>query len=475
MCIRDRYKRRVGDAPDADGRTAQWQWLPYHIISSFVYFLLSFVSRSQHDAQRSHVHARNALIRLGLHVETLPALPPLLASDATIAAGYNLPGRGVRALAVALLENACRLQLTRLDFAAVVPLLGAASRIAFRSKRARDALARAEAGVVGEPDGGKTPQETVQDVLLGCDDGNGNSPHEQGADIFARVSVLLLLAEYHALRGRVKGARIATEFLHAIRLLPNTDMPALPVGWRSDAWQMAVSYLSLLTGDPRNELTSVIAKREEEEGDRNGAGTDEGDADAFALKFVSQHVLATAWFSTGACAMRNAEVKLSKRALSHSIGVIGNLEVGREQIDANTNSVLSGLTMTHENIARDAAESIERSLKQAQAINDPVRRPCTCARRPTVERATCNSAWARRAGSRATSSSTRTARAATRSTSTILGRRLAAARRSTSSNRRPRGSGRTAVSSSASTAASCTWSRTTRQRSARRACAARSI
>lgn len=315
-----------------------WQWVPHPVMSALVYFIMTVIFRATNDVDHGNVHAMTALSRLGIRDDALSAV----SLDYLVNSGISK--RAARSVCVAVIENAARLRLTELNLSKAAGLIAAAVQICFPGRAAQLKIALAESGQIAEGE--------MLTVLRNGIVGIGLAP---------RCTTYLLIAEFHVLRGRLAGARVATEFLQALRQLAGENVGNLDRGWFSDTWHMAVSHLSLLTGEKRSELADV-----------SGTIVTVEDQQGFEKTFVSPQVFAFALFSKGVYSMRAAEVLESRKVLTRCLETVRQLPACKEQIEANANSVLSGLAMTHEKITSEAAVLIDLSVRQAQLLRDPV-------------------------------------------------------------------------------------------------------
>lgn len=336
-----RAARKENDVPSV------WRWLPYHYLSAMTFYITTTVSRGFGDNSKALLHAVTALARLGIKENDVTQFT----LDKVQMDGVSR--RGTLSLVVALLETAARLRLTEVCLEEAAPLIAATIDLTFQDEASRVRIRNAEAGL---------PLDIALSTVLNLD--------VNAVGLIPRCTALLLLAEYHNLRGKVSGARVATDLLHAVRLSivhrAANARQGPPVDRVTDTWQMAVSYLSLLTGDKRSEIAIATCD------DADLAMCTDGDDNHFSSGFVSTQVNAMAHFTNGVYYMRATDVLESKRALRNCIDLVHGNTGGNEQLLSNAMTVLSGQILTREHISDEAAKMTSSAVILARTLNDPV-------------------------------------------------------------------------------------------------------
>lgn len=338
-----RYYNQLRNAQRNEER-CQWTWLPFRYIAALVFHVLTVVTRMRAQSDKALVHAMTSLARIGISQEKL------LSFSLDDICEPSVSPRATLSLAVMLLENAARLRLTTLDMEEASTLIAAAVDVSFRDPRQRAQISSVESG-----------HSSGEDLSLMLRAG----PKESG--LIPRCSTFLLLAEYHTLRGRVSGARVATEFLHAIRKAGLLNERAQSDECVTDIWHTAVSHLSLLTGDRRAQVCN-IGNGTAASAAASGDGEDVGPSSTF----VTRQVEALAWFTVGVFYMRSTEVLESRNALFRCLNIVQEPTTSNEQLVANTMAVLSGLAMMHETITEDAHRMTYSAVNAARQLNDHV-------------------------------------------------------------------------------------------------------
>lgn len=304
-----------------ENETTGWSWLPDNYLSAIAYYVMTAVSKSNCDIENSLIHAMTSLSRLGIPEDKLASFT---LSDISI--NSNIKPKATLSLIIALLENAARIRLTQVHLNEAAILIGAAVDLTFRDEISRTYIRLAEC------------EKLPNDINLSHVIVNGY----EDIGIIPRCTSFTLLAEYHNLRGRVSGARIATSFLDAVRAVVIDDIPNLnytiPI---SDTWQMVISYLSLLTGDDRSTLASQSSTGNNLVGSSSSGMINEND-------FVSTQVYALAWFTVGVYHMRKTDILESRKAISMCLDIVNQSPLGNDQIIGNASAVLSSLVITRE-------------------------------------------------------------------------------------------------------------------------------
>lgn len=319
--------------------TGHWRWLPDHYLSALTYFIFTAASRSNGDMNSALIRATTALTRYGISKDRLSSLTLTHISAPTV------PVNATVSFAVALLENAARIRLTQVALDQAAKLIGAASDLAFREDDSRSIIRLAEKGTL--------PTGTSLNSLL-------QVRNTSDRDLFIpRSTTFLLIAEYHNLRGRISTARIATSFLDALRA---TESPSNSTNV-SDTWQIAVSYLSLLTGDERRLIATIGGE---------ALPVPETEDSNFSQGFVSSQVLALAWFTVGVYHMRKMDVLESRKAVTNCLDIVNLSPFGNEQLISNASSVLSGLVMPREHVTDEGHDTASTAVELARQFSDPV-------------------------------------------------------------------------------------------------------
>lgn len=317
----------------------QWHWWPHHYLSAITYYIMTAVSRSNCDLENALSHSMTALSRLGVTKEQMTTL------TLNDIAAPSVPSKATLSFAVALLENAARIQLTRVRLEDAAGLIAAAVKLSFLDESARKLISAVEAEAMSS--------DVSLDTLLVPDSTTDST-------IVPRCTTFLLIAEYHNLRGRVTTARVATAFLDAVRNIKTHHRRPFCV---SDTWHMVISYLSLLTGDERCAIANV--------------GNDlppvtESEDPSFTPSFISKQVLALAWFTVGVFHTRKTDVLESRKAVTNCLDIVNESPFGNEQLIANASAVLSGLVMARDKGSDEGPKMAVTAVDLANQLADPV-------------------------------------------------------------------------------------------------------
>lgn len=323
-----------------DGLSAKWQWLPHPYLSALTFYVTTAGNRSASNLDDAIVHAMTALARMGIAEDRVTAFT----LDDICQQGVSR--QGTLALAVTLLENAARIRLTEMNLGPATPLIAASVDLAFPDENSRTIIRRIESG--SEVDYGQ-----LSNVL--CN-------RSETAHTILQSTALVLVAEYHNLRGLVSSAEIATRLLQTVKSIANR-IPQGQLIPSPDNWHIAVSRLSILTGTRRADVAHD---------GREGHLILEGEDETFSYPFVSKHVLAHAWFTIGVFHIRAAQVLDARNAMQRCLAISGAVPHGHDQLIANASVVLSGLVLTHQKVSEDAEAMLNAAMELARKLRDDV-------------------------------------------------------------------------------------------------------
>lgn len=323
-----------------DAVSSTWQWLPQPYLSALTFFVTTASKRSDSNLDDAIVHAMTALARMGIAENRLTAF------TLDDICHQQVSRRGSVALAVTLLENAARIRLTEMNLEPAATLIAACVDLAFPDERSRAIVRRAESGV-------EVDSRQLSSILCG---------DSKSAQLVLRSTALVLMAEYHNLRGLVSSAEISTKLLFAVKSIATRIPQGQPV-LAPDNWHLAVSRLCVLTGASRAEIAH--------EG-REGPFVSEEDDPTFAFPFVSKHVLAHAWFTVGVYHIRATRVIEAKTAVRQCLFIASAMPHGHDQLISNASVVLSGLILTHQDVSKDAADMLDGAMELARKLRDDV-------------------------------------------------------------------------------------------------------
>lgn len=316
-----------------EGRRATWKWIPQNYLSALTFYITTAVSRANGNRSKALVHAMTALSRLGITENNVTSftLGEVCREGETERASLSL--------VIALLESAARIRLAEVNLDDASILIGAAVDLTFQDEASRRMIRSAEAGRALDID--------LSEVLI---------KNVETVGLIPRCTALMLLAEYHNLRGKVSSARVATDLLQAVRYTAFQDIPNAN-SCKTDTWHMAISYLTLLTGDRRSDIAAMPSS--------SSSGDD------FAT-ITSPQTKAFAYFTVGVYHMRHTDVLESRIALKDCLNLLQEESHGNEQIIANAMTVLSGLVLTRESISQDATNMTQNAVNIARSLNDQV-------------------------------------------------------------------------------------------------------
>ncbi|KAI0566214.1 hypothetical protein FGB62_11g04 [Gracilaria domingensis] len=331
-----------------------WKWLNLDIIAALAFYILGVVRRNDNggDVRPKNHPTRMVLIALTKIGISPKVLQELKASDLSIAGISNV---AKVALCIALFEGAARSYLAEGDLREAGVFVSAAARFVFSDTLSCKLISRVERG------------ESIDlSPVLSTDLPYG--------ELLQRNAVFLLMSEYHSLRASLSGARVATRFLHAMKMLPRRLRSEKGTLCITDSWQLAVSHLSLLVGTERTKSPFEI------EGSHSGApGTYE--EDVARKDFVSSQVVAMALFTVGVYHLRKPAIIEAQRALSAAIDLLKDMKALNKQAVSNALAVYSGVGMLHLSITKKDCNMTQEAVSLAQAINDPVTMVRTCRQR----------------------------------------------------------------------------------------------
>lgn len=323
-----------------DGLASKWQWLPQQYLSALTFFVTTASNRSLSNLDDAIVHAMTALARMSIAEDRVTAFT----LDDICQQGVSR--RGTLALAVTLLENAARLRLTELNLESAATFIAASVDLTFPDEKSRAIIRRAESGA-------EVDYDQLSKILCS---------NPETVYIVLRSTSLVLMAEYHNLRGLVSSAEISTRLLHAVKSIADR-IPQGQIVPSPDNWHLAVARLSILTGTRRADIAH--------EG-REGHFVLEGEDETFTYPFMSKHVLAHAWFTIGVYHIRATQVLDARNAVQKCLTISGAVPHGHDQLIANASVVLSGLILTHQKVSEDARAMLDAATELARKLRDDV-------------------------------------------------------------------------------------------------------
>lgn len=313
-----------------------WQWMPHKLMQAFtLYAIAAVVGVRQGD--KSHdpwLYHSAALGQLGIDPQTIEGVKPREFVRSQVATGA-LNGK-----IIPILERAARYKLRSLDFGSASGLVSLAVTMAFDNDTSLQELAKIELQQPGDerlimPDGLRVSQ------------------------VMQRSAALLLLAEYHQLRGRISGAHVATQLMKVISSIPARYKDHSEKDLVTDSWQMAMSHLTLLEGKcrPTNIATEMTSQQIDVTLD---------------ARFGNRHALAAAWVTIGVFHMRNNDVMECRRVLNIACRLLRDGTGANEQLELSAVTSFLSMDMTAPEIRDEVWERLRGAIQLAQLIDDPV-------------------------------------------------------------------------------------------------------
>lgn len=329
---------RVCESENNTNEVGTWHWATPQIIAALTSHVVAAVHRCKEGKQAARALADNALRKAGVRVKD---------DNEVIVASWRdrrLSRTAWDAMMVLLLESSARQRMIALEMGSAAAFISAAVRVAFDGYEPQNLLFRVEGG-----------ERLNLRILL-----KGDLHPNQ---LKVKSCVLLLIAEYHNLLGRVSHAHVAQLCLRTV--LSTSNLQPSGTEYVSDAWQKALSLVSLLTGEQRaSNITSTVFT-----GNRSERPDQPPDVD---IRFGNMHILSMAWFTIGVYNMRKGDVIESRTAMQRALGALGPKVDRKEQVIANCLAVNSGLSLNNGQIDGDVENTLKEAAKCAKALDDPV-------------------------------------------------------------------------------------------------------
>lgn len=315
-----------------------WHWATSQVIAALTCHVMAVVYRCKRGKQLARMLADNALRKVGVRVKDDGEVMVASWRD------RRLSRAAWDAMMVMLLESSARHRMMSLEMGPAAAFLSAAARVTFNGYESQSLLSRAEGG-----------EHVDLSVLFK----GGVRPNQ----IRVKLCVLLLCAEYHNLLGRLRHAHVAEVLLRAV--LSVSDLKPNDSKYVSDAWQKALSLVSLLTGEQRaSAIIATVFVGNRAEGPDQSSGIDS--------RFGNMQILSMAWFTIGVFNMRRGDIIESRAAMQRALEATGpKLDFG-EQVIVNSLAVNSGLSLNRGHIGDDVERTLKEAIAHARALDDPV-------------------------------------------------------------------------------------------------------
>lgn len=315
-----------------------WHWATSQVAAALTSHVVAVLYRCKGRKQAARALADNALRKAGVRVKDDTKVIVASWRDRRLSRG------AWDVLTVMLLESSARHRMIALEMESAIEFLSAAVRVTFDGYDSQSLLFRAESG------------EYVDLSLL-------LKRNLRPNQIRVMSCVLLLCAEYHNLLGRLWHAHVAEMFLKAV--LSISEFKPNGSDYVSDAWQKALSLVSLLTGEERTStITSTVFVGNRAEGMDESTGVD--------TRFGNMQVLSMAWFTIGVYNMRKGDVIESRAAMQRALGAVAPKLDRGEQVVVNSLAVNSGLSLNKGYIDDDVEKKLREAITWAKALDDPV-------------------------------------------------------------------------------------------------------